>query len=117
MDSETLLVADVGKIEDHRHAEELVAPLADDGTSPGDDGLGEVVVKGHAGVAERHRRFAIDNERGQGGDQRELVLVFFLLASLQHLCLPLHTVGIHLHWPETDCRAPTSYSSGRRHWA
>ena len=47
-------MADVGEIEYHRHAEELVAPLADDGTTPSDDDLGEVVVKGYAGVTESH---------------------------------------------------------------
>ena len=64
VDGEALLMADVGEIKQHRHTEELVAPLADDGTAPGDDDLGEVVVKGYSGVAESHRRVAIDNERG-----------------------------------------------------
>jgi len=62
---ETFLVAGVGEIKDHRHAEELVAPLADDGTTSRDDDLGKVIVKGYARIAEGHGRFAIDNERGQ----------------------------------------------------
>ncbi len=44
MYGETILMADVGEIEYHREAKELVAPLVDDGTPPRDDGLGEVVV-------------------------------------------------------------------------
>ena len=51
---ETLLMADVGEVVNHRDAEELVAPLSDDGTTPSDDDLREVVVKGYAGVAESH---------------------------------------------------------------
>ena len=66
MDGEALLMADIGEMEYHRHAEELVAPLVYGSTAPGDDDLGEVVVKGHAGVAESHRRVAIDDERRQG---------------------------------------------------
>jgi len=52
--AKTLLVAGVGKIEYHRHTEELVAPLANDGTTPCDYDLGEVVVKGYARVTESH---------------------------------------------------------------
>ncbi len=54
MNAERFLVADVGKIENHRHADELVAPMVNDGSTTGNDDLGEVVVKGHAGVTEGH---------------------------------------------------------------
>ena len=66
MDGELILAADVGKIEHHRRTEELVVPLTDDRTAPCNNNLGEVVVKGYAGVAESHRSVAIDDERGQG---------------------------------------------------
>jgi hypothetical protein len=51
---EARLVTVVGKIEYHRHAKELVAPLSDDSTPTSDDDLGEVIVKGYAIVAESH---------------------------------------------------------------
>ncbi len=44
MYGEGLFVSDVGEIEYARDADELVAPLPDDGTASGDDDLGEVVV-------------------------------------------------------------------------
>ena len=65
MDGEALLMTNVGEIEYHRHTDELVVPLVYGGTAPSDDDFGEMVVKGHAGVAESHRRVAIDDERGQ----------------------------------------------------
>ena len=67
MYGEALLVTDIGEIEYHGDAAELIAPLADDGTAPSDDGLGEMVVKWYAGIIKSHRCFAIDDERGQSG--------------------------------------------------
>ena len=51
---EILLVTDVGEVENHRQTEELVAPVVYDGTSPGNDHLRKMVVKGYAGVTESH---------------------------------------------------------------
>ena len=54
MYGKALLVADVGEIVNHRGTEEHVVPVADNSATPGDDDLGEVVVKGYARVAESH---------------------------------------------------------------
>ena len=50
--SQIFLVTDVCEVEYHRYAEELVAPLTNDGSATRDDDLREVVVKGYAVVAE-----------------------------------------------------------------
>ena len=52
MHGEALHMANVCEVEHHRNAEELVAPLANDGSATRDDDLREVVVKGYAVVAE-----------------------------------------------------------------
>ena len=65
MYGEAFLVADVGEVEYHRQTNELIAPLANDSSTTGDDDLGEVVMKRYAVVAEGHRRVAIDDKRGQ----------------------------------------------------
>ena len=46
VDLEVFPVADIGEVEHHRHAEELVALLAQDGSATGDDDLGEMIVEG-----------------------------------------------------------------------
>ena len=51
---EALFVAVVGEIEYHRHTDELVAPLVNNGTTPSDDNFWEVVMKGNTCVTESH---------------------------------------------------------------
>ena len=75
-------MADVGEIEYHRDAEELVAPLVDDGSAPGDDDLGEVVVKGHLRVAKRHGRVAINDERRQSGYVKQPALTWHVVIAI-----------------------------------
>ena len=65
-----LLVAIVGEIEYHRHAEISISPLANDGSTTCDDDLGKMIVQGYAVVAEGHRCVAIDDEGGKGGDMQ-----------------------------------------------
>ena len=99
MYGECLLVADVGEIEYHRHAEELVAPLADDGTTPSDDGLGEMVVKWYAVVAESHGGVAIDDERGQGGNVQQPTLAGHVVVAIACTETDVRHLQLHLLIP------------------
>ena len=63
MDLEVFPVADIGEVEHHRHAEKLVALLAQDGSATGDDDLGEMIVKGDAGAAKGQRGLSCSSWR------------------------------------------------------
>ena len=93
---EAFLVADIGEIVHHRHTEELVAYLPQDGSATGDDDFGEMIVKGDTGAAKGQRGFAIDDERGNGGDVEQpttgrhiVVAVAAADADVRHLELHL----------------------------
>ena len=92
---ETFLVTDVGEIEHHRETQKLVSPMANDGTAPGNDDLGEVVLKGHAGVAESHGGVAIDDERGQGGDVEQPALAGHVVVAVA--CAEADICHLQLH--------------------
>ena len=99
MNAERLLVADVGEIEEHGHADELVAPMVNDGSATGDDDLGEMVVKGHAGVAEGHGGVAIDDERGQGGDMQQPALAGHVIVAIAATKGDVGHLELHLLFP------------------
>ena len=79
---EALLIPDVGEVEHHRHANEFIAPLPDDGAATGNDDLREVVVQGDVGIAERHRGVTVDNERGEGGDMQQPTLMWYVIVAV-----------------------------------
>lgn len=58
-------MTNVGEIEHHRHADELVAPLVEGGSASSDDDFRKVVAKGHADVIEGHRCLTVNDECGQ----------------------------------------------------
>ena len=64
-------MANVGEVEHHRHAEKLVAPLANHGASTRDDGLREMIVQGHLDIAELQGGIAIDDECGHSGNVQQ----------------------------------------------
>ena len=66
MQGKAILMADIGEVVYHRQTVEEVARLTDYSTTAGDDDLGKVVVQWHTGVAEVHRRMAVNDECGQG---------------------------------------------------
>ena len=99
MNAERFLVADVGEIEEHGHADELVAPMVNDGSATGNDDLGEVVVKGHAGVAEGHGGVAIDDERGQGGDMQQPALAGHVIVAIAATKGDVGHLQLHLLFP------------------
>ena len=99
MNAERFLVADVGKIENHRHADELVAPMVNDGSATGNDDRGEVVVKGHAGVAEGHGGVAIDDERGQGGNMQQPALTGHVIVAIAATKGDVGHLQLHLLLP------------------
>ena len=57
-------MAGVGEVEHHRQTQELVPPLPHHGTTTGNDDFREMVVQGHAVVADGHRSLAVDDKGG-----------------------------------------------------
>lgn len=64
MYGQVLFVTYVGKVEHHRHTEELIAQLSHDSSPSSDNDLGEMIVQGYACIVKSHRGVAIDDERG-----------------------------------------------------
>lgn len=68
---EFLLITNVGVVVHHRSPQELVAPMVQHSPSACNDDFGEVVVHGHAVIANGQRSLAVDDEGRQRRDVKQ----------------------------------------------